>query len=124
MLNLSKMLNNRKNVEKWTIILRDKATSITKLQYVGTIKKGKSWNSYNNVLKILMFKICNMKKPYVLFQERDRKYKKESEKSSTNKTQKQTCRMHSVGLSVDQYSQEKTVSETDNRNFLNWNTKK
>lgn len=61
MLNLSKMLNNRKNVEKWTIILRDKATSITKLQYVGTIKKGKSWNSYNNVLKILMFKICNMK---------------------------------------------------------------
>lgn len=52
------------------------------------------------------------------------KYKKESEKSSTNKTQKQTCRMHSVKLSVDQYSQEKTVSETDNRNFLNWNTKK
>ena len=38
------MFNNRKNLEKWTIILRDKATSITKFQYAGTIKKGKSWN--------------------------------------------------------------------------------
>lgn len=49
-----------------------------------------------------------MKSHMYLF-ERDRNYKKESEKNSTNKTEKWRCKMHSVGLSVGQYSQKKIV---------------